>query len=172
MTPFDSVMTSLPIETAFGTFLASYTDRGLAELNFPSEAKSPRPANITAAKQIAEWHRATVVALQQALAAEPITNLPPFDLRHGTAFQQQVWNELRKIRVGVTISYGDLAAAIGNPGATRAVGSACGANRIPVLIPCHRVLASGGRLGGFSAGLDWKRRLLAIEKPPDAILKG
>lgn len=68
-----------------------------------------------------------------------------------------------RIPPGETRSYGEIAAALGQPLASRAVGGACGANPIPVLVPCHRVLAANGRLGGFSGGLDWKRRLLAIE---------
>ena len=65
--------------------------------------------------------------------------------------------------MGQTFSYGEVAKAIGRPKAVRAVGGACGANPIPVLIPCHRVLAAGGKIGGFSGGLDWKRTLLARE---------
>ena len=65
--------------------------------------------------------------------------------------------------MGRTASYGDLARDIGRPKAFRAVGGACGANPIPVLIPCHRALAANGRLGGFSGGLEWKRTLLAAE---------
>ena len=69
-----------------------------------------------------------------------------------------------KIPLGRTRTYSEIATSIGAPNATRAVGNACGANPIPVLVPCHRVTASGGKLGGFSGGLDWKRRLLAVEK--------
>jgi O-6-methylguanine DNA methyltransferase len=68
-----------------------------------------------------------------------------------------------KISLGKTKSYGEIAAAIGNPKAVRAVGGACGANPVPVLVPCHRVLAANNKLGGFSSGLDWKRKLLAYE---------
>lgn len=68
-----------------------------------------------------------------------------------------------RIPRGATMSYGEIAAKLNNPRASRAVGGACGANPIPLLVPCHRVLAANGRLGGFSGGLDWKRRLLAIE---------
>jgi methylated-DNA-[protein]-cysteine S-methyltransferase len=85
------------------------------------------------------------------------------DLDSGTNFQQQVWQALLHIPTGQTRSYGEVAAAIRHPKAVRAVGAACGANPIPVLVPCHRVLAAGRRLGGFSAGLDWKTRLLARE---------
>jgi O-6-methylguanine DNA methyltransferase len=84
-------------------------------------------------------------------------------LSNGTTFQRQVWNTLRKIARGRTKSYGEIARAIGKPKAVRAVGGACGANPIPVLVPCHRVVAANKKLGGFSGGLDWKRELLVRE---------
>jgi AraC family transcriptional regulator of adaptative response/methylated-DNA-[protein]-cysteine methyltransferase len=86
----------------------------------------------------------------------------PLDVR-GTVFQERVWAELRKIPVGETRSYADIAAAVGAPGATRAVGSANGANPIAVLVPCHRVVRSDGTLGGYAGGLERKRALLAAE---------
>jgi methylated-DNA-[protein]-cysteine S-methyltransferase len=82
---------------------------------------------------------------------------------HGTPFQFAVWGELRKIPYGETISYGELARRIGNPKASRAVGTANGANQIPIVIPCHRVIAAGGKLGGFGGGLPVKEALLALE---------
>jgi len=85
------------------------------------------------------------------------------DLAGATPFRRRVWAELRRIPRGATRSYGEVADELGKRRAARAVGGACGANPVPVLIPCHRVLAANGRLGGFSGGLDWKRRLLAIE---------
>jgi len=82
----------------------------------------------------------------------------------GTPFQRAVWRKLMEIPYGETISYGELARRVGNPKASRAVGSANGANRIPIVIPCHRVIASGGKLGGFGGGLPVKEALLALEK--------
>jgi O-6-methylguanine DNA methyltransferase len=102
--------------------------------------------------------------LRAILSGQQPVNLPPLDIRAGTEFQRSVWLALREIPSGKTRSYGEVAAAICSPKATRAVGSACGANPIPLLIPCHRVLANGGKLGGFSGGLEWKKRLLAIER--------
>jgi len=87
---------------------------------------------------------------------------PRFGTSAGTVFQQAVWNELKKIPRGQTRTYGEIAAAIGRPNAVRAVGSACGANPIPLFIPCHRVVAKNG-LGGFGAGLPWKKLLLELE---------
>ena len=81
----------------------------------------------------------------------------------GTPFQKKVWLALTKIPHGETRTYGEVAKSIGSPGAARAVGTACGANPLPILIPCHRVLAAGGKLGGYSGGLDIKKKLLACE---------
>lgn len=83
----------------------------------------------------------------------------------GTPFRRAVWDALRRVPFGETVSYGELAARIGRPGAARAVGGAVGANPLLIFIPCHRVLAAGGGLGGFSAGLDAKRALLRLETP-------
>lgn len=81
----------------------------------------------------------------------------------GTEFQQRVWKGLTEIPYGEVISYGELAHRIGMPGAARAVGQANGANRIPIVIPCHRVIAADGTIGGFSSGLAIKQHLLAHE---------
>ena len=81
----------------------------------------------------------------------------------GTDFQRASWEAMRKIPYGKTISYGDQARSIGKPKAFRAVGSANGRNPIPIIVPCHRVLAGDGSLGGYSLGLAMKRKLLALE---------
>jgi AraC family transcriptional regulator of adaptative response/methylated-DNA-[protein]-cysteine methyltransferase len=86
----------------------------------------------------------------------------PLDVA-GTAFQQAVWQELRRIPPGETRSYAAIAAAVGKPGAVRATGSANGANPVAVLVPCHRVVRSDGSLGGYAYGLERKRRLLEAE---------
>ncbi len=86
-----------------------------------------------------------------------LSSLPPF--------QQRVFEVVRRIPAGETMSYGEVAAAAGSPGAARAVGQALGRNPFPIVIPCHRVLAAGGRIGGFTAtgGIDVKARMLAAE---------
>jgi len=154
----------LPIATSDGIFLAHYSEKGLAGLDFPSKrngrARSTKP---TAPAQILRWHRATMDALEKILAGRDAQNLPPLDWTGKTEFQQAVWCQMLKISAGSTKSYGEIAQAIGKPKAVRAVGGACGANPIPVLVPCHRVLAANKKLGGFSGGLDWKRNLLARE---------
>ena len=82
----------------------------------------------------------------------------------GTEFQKRVWEELRKIPYGETISYKELACRIGNPKAVRAVGRANGKNSIIIVVPCHRVINHNGKLGGYTGGLDVKRKLLKIEE--------
>jgi O-6-methylguanine DNA methyltransferase len=86
------------------------------------------------------------------------------DLGAGTPFQQRVWRELQRIPYGQTASYGEVARRIGKPGASRAVGQANGANPVPILVPCHRVIRASGELGGFGSGLDRKRWLLEHER--------
>ena len=88
----------------------------------------------------------------------------PVDLAGGTALQRMVWLAIAKVPYGTTISYTDLAEHIGFPRAVRAVASACGANPVPLAIPCHRIIAKDGSLGGFSlGGLEVKQTLLALE---------
>lgn len=87
----------------------------------------------------------------------------------GTPFQKSVWNELRRIPRGQTITYGELARRVGNPKSVRAVAQACGANPILLLVPCHRVIGADGSLTGFAAGVERKRALLDLE---GAILPG
>jgi len=156
----------LPIPTAEGQFVARYSEKGLAELDFP-RVRSARPVDRTLrpsvpVSRVSRWHRATETALKNILAGRSAKNLPPLDPA-GTEFQKRVWSALQKISLGETKSYGEIAQAIGRPKAVRAVGGACGANPIPILVPCHRVLAANKKLGGFSGGLDWKRTLLARE---------
>ncbi|MGA2281441.1 MAG: methylated-DNA--[protein]-cysteine S-methyltransferase [Verrucomicrobiota bacterium] len=165
----------LPIFTSDGQFVARYSEKGLVELDFPKvgthrrgvrskilrgDRRTPRRGVPTT---IRRWHRATAAALKNVLAGRSPGKFPPLDLSSGTTFQRKVWNALRKIRRGQTKSYGEIARTIGKPKAVRAVGGACGANPIPVLIPCHRVLAANKKLGGFSGGLNRKRELLARE---------
>jgi len=95
-------------------------------------------------------------------SASPDAVSPSIGKLEGTDFQKAVWNALKKIPRGQTRTYGEIAAAIGRPGAVRAVGTACGANPVPLFIPCHRVVAKNG-LGGFGSGLPWKKLLLELE---------
>jgi methylated-DNA-[protein]-cysteine S-methyltransferase len=166
------------IGTPEGDFAVTYSDTGLCALRFPCARKRVHEGSAGLQKRqrsrdpnawcawpakVRRWHAMTAEALQRALSGREPRCLPPVDLSCGTEFQQAVWRALRQIRRGDTLSYGQVACIIGRPAASRAVGSACGANPLPVLIPCHRVLGAGGRLGGFSGGLHWKRLLLQRE---------
>ena len=86
----------------------------------------------------------------------------------GTSFQRAVWRQLQDIPYGATISYGELARRVGNPKASRAVGAANGANPIPIVIPCHRVIGANGKLTGFGGGLPIKQALLSLEASSEA----
>lgn len=156
---------AMPIITDDGEFIAHYSENGLAKFNFPNlkpTALRTAKKEIISAK-IQGWHRVTQAALKNILAGQKPKKLPPLDMA-GTKFQKSVWRELQKIGLGKTKSYGEIACLVGRPKAGRALGGACGANPIPVLVPCHRVLAANKKLGGFSGGLDWKRSLLKREK--------
>ena len=158
----------LPVTTRDGQFTTRYSEKGLAELDFPvgrasSRAIGTKPHSALRTPHLKRWHRATESALKNILAGKKPGKFPPLDVSAGTEFQQAVWRELRKISPGKTKSYGEIAERIGRPKAVRALGGACGANPIPVLIPCHRVLAANKKIGGFSGGLDWKRKLLKRE---------
>lgn len=105
---------------------------------------------------------ATRRAVQRRIAGKNLGDNLPVDL-HGTPFQRAVWSEMLRIPPGTTRSYADVARNIGRPKAFRAVAQACGANPVPVVVPCHRVVASGGKLGGYTGGIDRKLALLASE---------
>ncbi len=157
-------LTAVAIETPAGHFIAHFSEAGLARLEFPRRtATLPQPSlNEWSSKQL-KWLAITKRAICDTLRGQPASEFPPIDLSSGTNFQQRVWKALRGIATGATKSYGEIAQEIGSPKAVRAVGGACGANPIPLLVPCHRVLAANLHLGGFSGGLDWKLRLLAAE---------
>jgi methylated-DNA-[protein]-cysteine S-methyltransferase len=107
-----------------------------------------------------------VAAIKAYLAGDTI-NLDALDVDPaGTPFQASVWQALRRIPLGTTISYGELAEWVGRPKAARAVGRANGQNPIPVVIPCHRVIGKDGSLTGFGGGLAWKQWLLDLEGAP------
>jgi len=161
----DIQLVELPVATADGKFIARYSENGLVELNFPKgERVFTRGTNKKkSSNQLRGWQRLTEAALKKVLAGRAFRKLPPLDWAGKTEFQKSVWRALLKIAPGKTKSYGAIARVIGRPKAVRAVGGACGANPIPVLVPCHRVLAANNKPGGFSGGLNWKRSLLARE---------
>ena len=111
--------------------------------------------------------REPLIEVERQLRAYFAGELEKFEITlapRGTAFQQSVWKELCSIPYGETISYGELARRIGNPKASRAVGLANGSNPISVIVPCHRVIGSNGKLTGYGGGLNIKEKLLALER--------
>ncbi len=159
-------------ETALGPLMMAATDRGVCFVQFGDNAEAliqqlraefPRaelsPAGEDAAAPLDAW----MAALDDHLSrGAPRPDLP-LDLR-GTAFQLRVWRFLLSVKPGQVVSYSELAAGVGAPKAVRAAASACAANRLAVLIPCHRALRADGALGGYRWGLDRKRALLDAER--------
>lgn len=151
-------------ETSLGRMLVAATDKGICRLSFDEDEEALRERF---PKAVIERGGAALGNLVKGAVAavENPRNMPdlPLDVA-GTAFQEAVWQELRRIPPGETRSYAEIAAAVGKPKAVRAAGSANGANNVAVLIPCHRVVRSDGSLGGYAYGREIKETLLEREK--------
>jgi AraC family transcriptional regulator of adaptative response/methylated-DNA-[protein]-cysteine methyltransferase len=154
-------------DSPLGALLVAATERGLCKVDVGDDAATLE------ARLAREFHGAArrrddeaLAPLVDAVLSRIDGNRPagdvPLDVR-GTAFQRRVWEELRRIPLGETRTYSEVAAAIGAPGASRAVGSACGANPVPVVVPCHRVVPASGGVGNYGLGPERKRRLLERE---------
>jgi methylated-DNA-[protein]-cysteine S-methyltransferase len=148
------------LDTPVGRLLLAREERDLRLINF-QRRRLPRPdprwhespdAFDDVVSQLTEYFAGQRQRFELPLAPE------------GTPFQQRVWRELQDIPYGVTISYGQLAARIGQPTASRAVGLANGSNPLAIVIPCHRVIGANGTLTGYGGGLPIKERLLALER--------
>ena len=152
------------VDSSLGPMLVAASDKGLCRISFGEGEADLRAAFPQAELRPAD---ATLQGLARAVAAlvdDPAATPDlPVDVG-GTAFQQAIWAALRAIPPGETRSYAQLAASVGRPAAVRAAGTACGDNRLAVLIPCHRILRSDGALGGYAWGLDRKRALLDRER--------
>ena len=151
------------LDTPLGPMLVAATAKGICRLTFDEDVANLKRRFPNAAVLPANRAMASLISgVMQAVEAPRSAHALPIDVA-GTAFQEAVWKELRKIPPGETRSYADIAAAIGAPGAVRAVGTANGSNPVAILVPCHRVIRSDGTLGGYAGGLDRKRKLLAAE---------
>lgn len=141
------------IETPYGPAWAAVNEMGgLTRFHFGEPLPSPGGDCRHVAQQVAEYFRGERLEFELALAPQ------------GTPFQKRVWQELARIPVGTTISYGELARRVGQPGAARAVGRANATNPIWLIVPCHRVIGSNGKLTGYAGGVDLKDKLLAWER--------
>jgi len=149
------------VDTSIGVVLVAGDAETIRRIVFPKNGKPVRPKPGwehsargpvgEAIRQLRDYFAGRRTGFDLPLAPE------------GTPFQQAVWRQLQDIPYGGTISYGELARRVGNPKASRAVGAANGANPIPIVIPCHRVIGADGRLTGFGGGLPVKRALLDLE---------
>lgn len=152
------------IPTSLGEMLVAATEKGVCCLSFNEgetelRARFPKAELVAAGEDFRALFEQVVAAVEEPGSDNSHI---PLDVK-GTAFQQRCWEALRKIPPGETRSYGEQAAMLGNPKASRAVGSANGANNIAVLIPCHRVVQADGSIGGYAYGPDIKRALLERE---------
>ena len=154
--------------TALGTVLVAATERGICSIKL-GDGLPPLKKHLMQEFSEAELQE-DPKALEEArrkilafIAGDQGLARVPVDVR-GTVFQRKVWEELRRIPAGETRTYRDIARAIGAPDAVRAVGSACGANPVALLVPCHRAVRTDGGLGGYAWGLERKKRLLELEK--------
>lgn len=158
------------LQTPIGELLIAVSSKGLVRILFPKGDGRPP------AERLRDWLRGNDVELTHSPEDCIKVNVQlreyfegrrksfslPLDLR-GTPFQVAVWDAVALVPYGITKSYGEIACLIGKPKAVRAVGAANGANPIPIVIPCHRIVGSDGSLTGFGGGLDVKKRLLEFE---------
>jgi methylated-DNA-[protein]-cysteine S-methyltransferase len=151
------VTARLRYRSPLGVLCVEAADEGVFGLSFADRGPT-RPALSARARSHLD---AVVEALDAYFAGRP-PRLPPLDLR-GTPFQREVWEALCAIPWGEVRTYGEVARLLGRPGCARAVGGANHENPVAILVPCHRVVQASGRLGGYAAGLDAKRWLLAHE---------
>jgi methylated-DNA-[protein]-cysteine S-methyltransferase len=159
------------IATAFGPVGLAWSAAGLVRLQLPDASAAKTRTLLLRGIEAEEAHPPDALTTAVAALQRYFTGVPtefaavPLDFTGIAAFPRRLYAEMRKLRWGETLTYGELAARVGTPGAAQAVGRAMGANPLPVIIPCHRVLASHGKLGGFSApgGGRTKLRLLEME---------
>jgi methylated-DNA-[protein]-cysteine S-methyltransferase len=157
MTAIATTTATMPFDTPIGRLVLESDGEMLIGVWLPNERRHGRHD----VGEVPPVLKQTATQLEEYFAGER----SEFDLvmeLDGTPFQQEVWAELSRIPYGKTISYGELARRVGRPNGPRAVGQANGRNPIPIIVPCHRVLASNG-IGGYGGGLRVKRALLALE---------
>jgi methylated-DNA-[protein]-cysteine S-methyltransferase len=149
----------LALKSPIGTLVLRGDDRALLQLFLPANRPRPRRSSGRVPAPLAEAAR----QLDDYFAGTRRTFSLDFEL-DGTEFQRRVWLGLADIPYGETVSYGELARSVGHPNAYRAVGSANGANPLAIILPCHRVIAGNGTLGGYGGGLPTKQTLLDFER--------
>ncbi len=156
-----TVTATLPLETPIGRVVLESDGDVLIGLWLPHERRHPRRDGARGANGGPDVLEQAAAELEEYFAGTRTDFDVALEL-DGTTFQREVWDELTRIGYGETITYGELARRVGRPRGPRAVGQANGRNPIPIIVPCHRVVASGG-IGGYGGGLKIKRALLALE---------
>jgi len=154
------------LSTEWGYMVAAWTDRGLWELDFPVPDKPSQP-NGDISSEVKLWSEQLGQELAMYWRGFNLTFGVPIDWRGYTTFQATVLRFTASIPYGQTMNYGAVAQAIGVPKGARAVGGALNINRVPIVIPCHRVLGAKGQLTGFAGGLEMKQALLLLESSSD-----
>jgi methylated-DNA-[protein]-cysteine S-methyltransferase len=150
---------TLRLESPVGPLDVTLSEHAVHRVDFRGVApEGPVPRSVRPLLGLVKRELAEYFAGRRKRFDLPVEPDPP-----GTDFQENVWSALNEIPYGEVVSYGDLASWAGRPKAVRAVGSACGANRVAILIPCHRAVSKGG-LGGFGGGLKVKKALLKLER--------
>jgi len=155
------------VRTPLGRVWILATEGGLCETRLGNRAgPSGREARARGVKYVrrGRWTDQARRALADYFAGRESPLDLKLEFREGTPFERSVWEAARRVPYGSVSSYGALAARIGTPGASRAVGNALGKNPIPIVVPCHRVIHGDRSIGGFSSGLAWKRFLLKLEQ--------
>jgi methylated-DNA-[protein]-cysteine S-methyltransferase len=153
----------ITLATPIGTLILEGSEDALTLIELPDDSMSATSApDADDVEGLPAPLAAAVEQLREYFAGERREFDLPIELA-GTPFQRDVWQALGTIPYGTTLSYAELAAKVGRPTAFRAVGQANGANPVPIVLPCHRVLAAGGKIGGYGGGLPMKRQLLELE---------
>lgn len=162
---FDPTLVRTRYASPLGPMLLAASGQGLAGVWFEGQRHLPDAALMARWTEQADHAllREAARQLDDYFAGRRNAFDLPLDLRHGTAFQRAVWEALRAIAPGTTTSYAALGQRIGNPAAVRAVGAAVGRNPVSIVVPCHRVLGTGGALTGYAGGLERKSALLRLE---------
>ncbi|MFG2061867.1 methylated-DNA--[protein]-cysteine S-methyltransferase [Micromonospora sp. NPDC048871] len=144
------------LDLPIGIFCVATDGDSVCGVHFgPVESATEMPADPIAARAVAE--------LRAYFAGELTEFRIPVRVPRGSDFERAVWREMTRIPYGETLTYGQVARLVGDPGAARAVGVACNRNPIPIIVPCHRIIGAGGKLVGFGGGLDLKVKLLELE---------
>ena len=178
---FNNMIVQSDYASPLGRIILAAPSRGLAGLwfenqrHYPKELAPPSAQSAQSARSARSAEAAWTVDPDQPILRQTSAQLQayfdgaltefdlPLDLSHGSTFQQAVWQALLAIPAGETTSYGEISRRIGNPAAVRAVGAAVGRNPVSIIVPCHRVVGSGGALTGYAGGLERKTALLQLE---------